>query len=60
MSEQDYINVRDLSNIMHAIEMLRGICAPNQPIIPEMELSAILDKLYQWQEQLFAIVQNKP
>ncbi len=37
MKEQEYTDVRDLSNLKHAIAMLGDICAGNQPSIPDDE-----------------------
>ena len=58
MTEQAYIDTRDLSNVMHAQKMLTEITIANQPHIPEQEYRDVLRKVASWQDQLFKAVKS--
>jgi len=58
MSEQDYINVRDLSNVTHATEMLRQITIANQPNIHGEKFRATYKTLVKWRDALFDAVER--
>jgi hypothetical protein len=56
MTEQDYINVRDVSNVMHAGTILRDICIENQPNIPREEYHDVVRKVTAWRDLLFEAI----
>jgi hypothetical protein len=56
MTEQEYINVRNLSNVMHARAILSQICLGNQSTIPQEEFVDVLRKLSSWEQAMFEIV----
>jgi hypothetical protein len=57
MTEQEYINVRDVSNIMHANAILREICIDNQPNIPRTEFVDVMRKLWDWRDLMFKAIE---
>jgi hypothetical protein len=56
MNEQEYINVRDLSNVMHAKMMLGDITISNQPNIDADEYRHVMKVVYKWQDAMFKAV----
>lgn len=54
MTEQEYINVRDLSSVIYAERILRDIVPANQPLIAEVELRGVMEKLNGWKDALFS------
>lgn len=56
MSEQDYILVRDLSNVKHALAILADICPENSTIIDSKSLKQIKSHLYIWQEKHYEAI----
>lgn len=52
MTEQQYINARNISDIKHAENALREICIDNQPRIDKSEFVAVLQTLARWQSDL--------
>lgn len=53
MTEQDYINVRQLSQIACAKDCLRGIIPESSIVIPENEFRDIMMKLAKWEAKLW-------
>ena len=53
MTEQEYINVSDLTKITGAINVLREIVPDNSEIIENKKLVGIICKLSEWQSKLF-------
>ena len=56
MTEQEYINVRDLSSVMHVNTIMRDICIENQPNIPRDQYIDVLRKISEWRELLFLAI----
>ena len=56
MTEQEYIYVRDLSNVLAADRLLRDLNAEHNSI-PKEEYVEVLKTLYRWRERLFAAVE---
>ena len=53
MTEQEYINVKDLGHITDAIGCLNNICPAISENIPTEEYSDVMDILREWQDYLF-------
>jgi len=53
MKERDYINVRELSNVLAMANLLRDIVQKNSEVITEEEFKTVGEILYQWQDKLF-------
>ena len=53
MTEQEYINVRDLSNVLTADRALREMNSSHNGI-DEVEYQYVLEKLNSWRETLFS------
>lgn len=49
MTEQEYINVRDVTNIANAIHILTDITLANQPAISQDDFSLVIMRLRRWQ-----------
>lgn len=58
MTEQDYIDVLDLSNVLHAKAMVRDITIANQPNIDKEEYRTVVRILLKWEESLFSAVET--
>jgi len=58
MTESDYILIRNLSNIKHAIYILAEIAPTNSAIIDEKELKSMQVKLYQLMEAHYVAVEK--
>ena len=56
--EQYYIDVRDLSNLIHANHILREICIKSQPNIDEKEFKDIVEKITIWQSRMFSVIEK--
>lgn len=56
MTEQEYINVRDLSNVLTMEHMIREITIGNQPNIPEKEYIEVAKLVRTWRVSLFTVV----
>lgn len=59
MKERDYINVRELSNVLAMTNLLRDITQANSEVITQEQYKTVGEILYQWQEKLFAKVKTK-
>jgi hypothetical protein len=59
MKEQDYINVRELSNVMNAKGILRDIIPENSKVITQDKLSTVMKILSEWQDELFSIIKTE-
>ncbi len=59
MSEQEYINVSDLKNILSAKNNLREIIPESSKIIKENEYRTVMLILNKWQDELFKIIKIK-
>lgn len=57
LTEQAYIDVRDLSNILNADAILRDITVDSQPIIAKDEYQMVMKTLLKWKESLFDKIQ---
>lgn len=53
MKERDYINVRELSNVLTMQNLLRDIVQPSSVVITEEEYMAVAKLLHQWEDKLF-------
>lgn len=53
MKEQDFLNVRNLSAVIHAKELLSDICIDSQPNIPPEQFRLVCEYLRAWQTALF-------
>ena len=53
MKERDYINVRELSNVLTMQNLLRDIVQPSSVVITEEEYRTIAKLLQQWEDKLF-------
>mgnify|MGYP001562256693 CR=1 FL=1 len=63
MTEQEYINVRDLSNVLAADYLLRHLNIEHQPALPDKEeYRNVIRTLNKWREAMFMqvrVVHNK-
>jgi len=59
MTEQEYINVRELSQVVAAREMLRGIVPANSRVISSDELKEVGEILGRWQDELFKLIKTE-
>lgn len=53
MKERDYINVRELSNVLTMQNLLRDIVQPSSVVITEEEYRTVAKLLHQWEDKLF-------
>jgi hypothetical protein len=58
MTEREYINVRNLSDILTAQAALRKVITGNQPIIDEKEYRKVMVMLGKWELRLFRITKT--
>lgn len=58
LTEQAYIDVRDLSNILNCNAILRDITIENQRSINKSEYQDVLAKLSKWKDALFTKITN--
>lgn len=58
MKERDYIDVRDLSTLINACQILQNISPDNQPVIPSDEFAKVVDSLTTWRDALFRKIQR--
>jgi len=56
MTEQEYINVSELSIVSSLIKLIDGIVTENSKVIPSSGLADIKKELCRWQIKLFEIV----
>lgn len=56
MKERDYINVRELSNVLAMTQLLKDIAQANSEAITEDQYKLVGELLCQWQERLFKMV----
>lgn len=49
MTEQEFINVGDITHIHNAVQSLSDICIANQPCIDADEFSLVILQLRRWQ-----------
>ncbi len=59
MKERDYINVRELSNVLAMTKLLRDITQANSEVITEEQYKTVGEILFQWQIKLFKKVKVK-
>lgn len=59
MKERDYINVRELGNVIAISNLFRDIIQANSEVITEEEYKTIGEILYQWQKKLYLKVKIK-
>lgn len=59
MTEQQYINVRDLSNVLAADELLRDLNIEFQPAVNTREYRDVIRILEKWRTALFEQVQTE-
>jgi len=59
MTEQEYINVRDLSHVLSAEHTLRQICIANQPNIPKEEYKKVVALVSGWTEKMFKQIETR-
>jgi putative heme iron utilization protein len=57
MTEQDYINVRELSTIKSAKSVLCDIVVANSKVIDQERFTMILQTLYEWENKLHSLVE---
>lgn len=55
MTEQQYINVRDLSNVIGGFRSIASITIANQPNIDLSEYRAVMGLLDKWQSNMFSV-----
>ena len=53
MTEQEYINVRDLSSVINVLEILKHIVEENQPLIKKPLAQYTVSELYDLRDELF-------
>lgn len=58
MSEEEYCAVRDLSNVKHAIGILRPSGCGDNSVIQPAELNKMLETLYEWEQALHAQIET--
>lgn len=59
MTEQEYINVRELSSVLDARAILRNVVAENSKVISVQEYRHIMELLGDWQDKLFKAIETK-
>lgn len=59
MTEQEYINVRDLSNVMTIDHAIRDITIENQPNIEKAEYLKVVRTIHKWREKIFEACQTE-
>lgn len=59
MKERDYINVRELSDVMAARTLIRGICQENSEVMTKEDFVTVNRILDKWQDELFAKIQTE-
>ena len=59
MTEKEYINVRDLSNVLAADRLLRDVNFEHQPAIPREEYHDVIRKLLRWREALLNSIKTR-
>ena len=59
MTEQEYINVRELSSVIDANRILRDICQENSVVIKREDYVTVIRIISDWQDELFKIVKTK-
>ena len=57
MTEQEYIYVRDLSNVLMIRRCLRDL-NPGFSVMTQLEIAEIARKLQKWEESLFAKIET--
>lgn len=55
MTEQEYINVRELSSVLDAKMILRDIVVANSKVISKEDHSTVLHILSKWEDGLFEL-----
>ncbi len=58
MKEQDYINVRELSAVLDAKNILRSIIPANSKVISEEEFREVMSLVSDWEIKLFNIIET--
>ena len=53
MKEQEYIDVRDLSHVLNALQSLGSVVPGCQPAIDSTDWTNVMGQLQEWQEALF-------
>ena len=59
MTEQEYINVRDLSTAMNIRKIISDIIPENSIVVKKEDFVTVYKILSQWEEQLFEIINTK-
>jgi hypothetical protein len=60
MTEQDYINVRELSTIKSAKAVLCDIVVANSKVIDQERFTMILQTMYEWEQRLHDLINLEP
>jgi hypothetical protein len=53
MTEREYINVRELSQVIDAIKILSCIVPDNSEVISGVKYRSVMEIIYTWQEKLY-------
>lgn len=58
MTEQEYINVKELGTVTAAINVLRDICVENSKVIYKEDYQQVMKKIRHWERCLFRIIKT--
>lgn len=59
MTEQDYINVKDLAHLLSIIDAMRHICPENSKVIIVEDYNEMLKTLINWKNTHFQIIKTE-
>jgi len=59
MTEQEYINVKELGTVSAALDVLKNIVPDNSKVIVKEDYQKVMDTIYKWQEALFQKIKIK-
>jgi len=60
MTEQEYIDVRDMQRVNSAMNGLRDIVPDNSSVIVQNELFSVMRMLSKWMSDYYRVVHSEP